>query len=97
MGVCLISNAYYHDALSPQLASTATYSVYDVVDPMTAAAEDLLWTEPYWSVSIGATSFLKDADSTGIATLVVGLFFTAATGYGMWHLVKWLDTYFLVP
>lgn len=99
LGVCLISNAFYHDALSSSLAATASYAVYQVVAPVgtPATPEDQLWTEPYWSVNIGATSFLKDADATGTAALVVGLFFTAASAAGAWYLIRFLDSYYRVP
>jgi hypothetical protein len=72
LGACVVANAFYHDALSPALASPA-YGVFSVPSPAALdTTVDPLWTEPYWSGSIGATSLLVDSAAAGYGMLGAG-------------------------
>lgn len=95
-GACVVSNAFYHDALSPALAATDDAGVWDIALAKTTG-EDVLWTEPYWSARIGATVFLKDAYAVEAGVLAAGVLTLAASAAGAWALVRWADAHFKVP
>lgn len=97
LGACVVANAFYHDALSPALAaSPAAYGSFSVVSTPDPTI-DPLWTEPYWSNSIGVTAFLKDSPAADGAVLGVGLAATLAAIVGSHFLVRFLDTHYKVP
>ena len=94
---CIIANAFYHDALSPALAPQGGLAnAYDVNAGLTTG-EDVLWTEPYWSASIGASVFLKDSAGVEGGVLGAGIVVTVAAAVGVWALVRWLDVFYEVP
>jgi hypothetical protein len=95
-GTCVLANAFYHDALSPALSPTGTPNKYTITRAAVTPT-DPVWTEPYWSVRIGVTSFLKDSAVTDGVVLGVGLAVTTASVWGVWALIRWLDTHYKVP
>jgi len=97
VGTCVIANSYYHDALSPALASTASYGSYSVNRQAIDPTIDPLWTEPYWSSNIGAKAFLKDSPVADGIVLGFGLAATLAAIAGSVYLVRFLDKHYKVP
>jgi hypothetical protein len=94
-GACVVANAFYHDALSPALASPA-YGVYVADAAAVSDGVDPLWTEPYWSNSIGASTFLVDSAAAGYGLFAAGVAVTAASLAGAWALVRFLDVHYKV-
>ncbi len=95
VGTCVIANSFYHDALSPALSSTPASNVYSV-DATKVDEQDPLWTEPYWSVNIGSTGFLKDSALTEGAALAAGVACVLASFVGSYFLISYLDSNYKV-
>lgn len=58
---------------------------------------DPLWTEPYWSASIGASVFLKDSPQTDAIVLGLGITITLLAIVGSYFLINYLDLHYKVP
>ncbi|RYG57222.1 hypothetical protein EON66_00905 [archaeon] len=95
-GACIATTSYYHDALSPALTTSNVYGAY-TIDESQASAMDPVWTEPYWSASVGVTLFRKDRAAVNIAVLVIGLALLALSIPAAWVLVRHLDKHYKVP
>jgi hypothetical protein len=95
MGQCLVSTAFYHDALSPALVVQA-YGQFAINSSLVDAA-DPVWTEPFWSNYIGTKRFLMDSHASDAAVFGVGIFVTALSIPAMWFLIRFLDKHYKVP
>ena len=84
LGKCVVGNAYFHSALSLSLESDGNGGF--VVFPGNASegvfaggSGDPLYTEPFWSSTIGVTLFQADAPWLAPTLLSVGIALTLAT------------------
>lgn len=97
-GTCVLTSAFYHDALSPALSPDAGrgYGAF-LLNASAASATDPVWTEPYWSSHVGATAFLMDSPAAAGGVLAAGIVTVLAALPGVWALVRFLDKHYPVP
>jgi hypothetical protein len=94
-GVCLLATAHFHDAYSlavtpspGNFAFNSTVAAAGGVAPRPGAFTDPVWTEPFWSASIGAVVYTRESPSVEAAVAAVGVLLTLAAGGGGWLLSR---------
>jgi nicastrin len=96
VGVCVIANAFYHDALSLSVVGVDKKNGKFLLSSTLSATTDPLWTEPYWSSTIGAKMYIIDSSISGYVTLGVGLAVAAASIGLSYLLIQYLDVHYKI-
>lgn len=82
-GVCVCSNAYFHDALSTSVnISDGSYEILNADSDV-----DAIWTEPRWTDGSLTLYYVATSSSTMIALLVVGFGMSATCIFALRYLI----------